>query len=418
MPRRSTGPRYYASKKAWFATINKETIKLAEGKRKATEQLAKDKYDKLAKVRSVEVQGDRAETGVILNEYLNQMRTRGITAPIAPSTYRIKHDCIKDFCNFEFEPGRKLGTLPYRELKMKHIEQWLHVRKTEGKLSGLKKRPVTWSDTYVNLQLRVLRTAFIWASAEGGLVSESVFARNGKKVRIKKPDASITGLAVNDEEHQILVKQARRRKHGNFADFLELLYHTGARPAEVYLTQPEEWKPDLEAIVIDPKKPTNVGRLKNLRWLKSKNRKRTIRIPNHLLPIMDRLVKNAAQGYLFTKERGGIWDNKSIADRMKGLVKAANKKAGSVVVRKEITLYSYRHGYVTRWLKLGNNPTTLAELLNTSLKMIEDHYSHLFEEHGILQQEINQFAKATLNNSPEHNLQSSSPSEDSLQEAS
>src|SRR5689334_12005678 len=85
IPRKSTGPVYYASKKAWYANIKGEQTKLVEGPKKATEQEAKARYDKLKKARDAEVEGDKSETWAVLNAYLRTASTRTAPPPLAPN---------------------------------------------------------------------------------------------------------------------------------------------------------------------------------------------------------------------------------------------------------------------------------------------------------------------------------------------
>jgi hypothetical protein len=48
MARRSKGPRYYCSKKAYFANIGGDRIKLLDGpKTRENDKLASDRYDRL-----------------------------------------------------------------------------------------------------------------------------------------------------------------------------------------------------------------------------------------------------------------------------------------------------------------------------------------------------------------------------------
>src|SRR5262249_52464515 len=146
---------------------------------------------------------------------------------------------------------------------------------------GKRKQPKPWDDTYAHLQLRVLRTAFKWAANEGDLVSESVFHRRGKeRARLVSPGLSRKRLATTDAEHEALLAQAKRRKQGDFAELLEFLYHTGARPAEMYLARADEWDEARQAIVIDPADPRTIGRLKTRRHLLRAGQKRVIRIPD------------------------------------------------------------------------------------------------------------------------------------------
>ncbi len=403
MPRRSKGPRYYASKNAWYANIRGEAVKLIEVPEKATKQEKKEaeeeaqrRYDKLAQARAAEVEGDRSETWAILNAYLANARTRSVPPPLAPNTYRIHDKAIQDFCGFEYEPGKTCGKLLVRDLKMNHIQAWVAARK-EGRYFEAMKTMVKWCDSYADLQLRALRTGFKWAVNEGDLISESPFARRGKRVRLGTADMSLKRLAVSEQEFAALVAQADRRKNGSVAALLRILYNTGARPAEVYMATAEEWDPTRQAIVIDTADPRNIGRLKNRRHLRRQGRKRIIRIPNSLLPVMEKLMKDHPEGPLFRTEEGRPWQSADkVAKRFKSLVNTVNMvaaKQGQVPpVRPAVTLYGLRHSYVTRFIKGGGEVMVLCELLNTSLDMIQKHYSHLFDEHDTLLNAVNRFA--------------------------
>jgi integrase len=244
----------------------------------------------------------------------------------------------------------------------------------------------------------VLRTAFKWAAGEGELISTSPFTRRGKRVSLRTPDLGLKRLSVTEEEHAALLAQAGRRKRGDFASLLRLLYDTGARPAEIYLARADEWDADRQAIVIDPADPSNVGRLKNRRHLLRKGRRRVIRLPDHLVPLMGQLRAEHPEGPLFRMENGRPWPSPGkIADRMKSLVETVNKLAARrgepQAVRPGVSLYSYRHAYVTRFLRGGGKVMVLCELLNTSLEMLQAHYSHLMDKHDELLGAVNRLAQ-------------------------
>jgi hypothetical protein len=81
----------------------------------------------------VEATGDRSEVGAILNDYLLNAQQRIIPQPFSPNTYKNHEACISDFCNFEDEPGQKIGRLTYRDLKVSHIERWVAFRTRIGR---------------------------------------------------------------------------------------------------------------------------------------------------------------------------------------------------------------------------------------------------------------------------------------------
>lgn len=377
MGRKSEGPRYYASRRGWFATVNKETKRLLEGENtKANEKIAWERYNKFKAGAEAIIDGDRATVAVILNAYLHNAETRVMPEPLAPSTYEMHRSALSEFCQFE-----RIGSLPMKDLKSTHIQRWIaDCKQKKG-----------WSHNYAHLRLRILRTAFKWAATEGELISSSPFCRKGKTMRLPSADLSIKRLAITEAEHSILLEKAKRRKRGNFAELLMLLYATGARPSELYKACADEWQPDTQAIVIDPADKRAVGRLKNRRHLLRLGRKRVIRIPDNLVSVMEKLVKDRPEGRIFFTENGKPWsdDTKVIASRIRGLVRHLRKQGKEV--RRGLTLYSYRHSFITRWLTAGHNPILLCELLNTSMDMLQTHYSHLLEAKDQLKEAVNNF---------------------------
>lgn len=375
--RRSNGPRFFASKNGWYAEINQRRTRLCDGpKNKQTEQQAWELWTKLNQVRSVEIDGDRAEVWSILNAYLHHAKTR--FDPVTPRTWDYMQILCKHFIACEVN-GKKLGQLQVRDLKPAHIEAFL----TSGR--SVRK----WSNNYCLMAVQILKTAFNWAAGDGDLISENPLARRGKKMRLPSPDKSLRRLAITLEEHETLVSLVKSRRKSELPQLLELLWATGARPSEIHQAEAEEWDRELQAFVIDPANPKNIGRLKNRRSLLRRKRKRVIRVPNHLVPMVETLIEKHQKGKLFHAENGSAWSNRKIATRMANVVRRAIKRGKPV--RPKLTLYSYRHSFVTRWLTQGRSPSRLAELINTSLQMLQDHYSHLLEEHESFRNEVNDF---------------------------
>jgi integrase len=260
---------------------------------------------------------------------------------VAPTTYQLHRDCIDDFCSFEYAAGKTIGRTEYRKLTLAHVNQWIAERSN---------RPTKrWSPNYVRMYLRILRIVFRWAAREGELVSEPLFARKGKPHRLPAEDLTMKRQAITEPEHVFLLKRLSRRHNGNFGQVLSILWATGARPAEVYLARADEWKPERQAIVIDPTDKRSIGRLKTRRKLMAKGRKRIIRVPDELVPVINELAANALPtGELFYRENRKPWvrpgqslgrKRSPAAERMAKLIKRANRKAK--VIRAGVSLYSY-----------------------------------------------------------------------------
>jgi hypothetical protein len=66
----------------------------------------------------------------------------------------------------------------------------------------------------------------------------------------------------------------------------------------------------------------------------------------------------------------------------------------------EVTLYGYRHRFITEWLVSGKPVAHAAALLGTSIKMIETHYSHLADHGHDLRRQLLDFRRGTADAAP------------------
>jgi integrase len=383
MPRTSAGPRYYKSKRAWYANIDGERLLLVRGSKKETEEEAWEKYDAEMEARKVEVMGDRNTVWAVLNAYLRDCENRVKNSEMAESTRKMHEGMLRPF-------NEKCGTMKVRDLRPQHITDWLAEKRQPRRHEKLK-REVMWGDATVKLGKDVLKRAFTWAAEEAGLISRSPFDKRAKnkreKRRRRRPAKS--RLAALDHEHEQLLQQAKRRTKKDFYHLLLFLYRTGARPAEMYLAKASEWDEARRAFVIKGV-PEERGRFK-LAYLGDD---RVVLIPDDLVPLAKELMAKYPVGPIFRTESGKPWKNNTLCARFKSIKKATNRAAeekGLPPVRKGITAYSYRHAYVTRWIEQDRPLQKLCELLNTSEAMVRQHYSHLFERTESLRASLNDF---------------------------
>lgn len=361
MPRKSNGPRYYASKKTWFANLDGERIPLVTGPKSATEQQAKELYNAEKQAREGLTQGDYAPVWTILNAYVNWLTTRKNPSPISQHTAYGVLSAVNTFCDM-------FGQLTVRELGNHHIDQWLSQNQ--------------WSHSTCGVYLKVIRAGFVWASTTGGLITRSPFRSYPRWQRESLSVKNGRRLAITEAEHKALCGSCQERGLSSFANFLKYLWFTGARTSEVRLLRSDEWDPKISAYVIKAS-PENHGRFKLARY----GHDRLIYIPNHLAKLNDQLLDQADRtgGYLFVTRLGGPYSLQGINKNISRLV------AELPTVRDNVIAYSYRHSFVTRWLVAGGDPYHLAELIGTSLEMIRKHYSHLFENHDVLRSSLNRF---------------------------
>jgi integrase len=239
----------------------------------------------------------------------------------------------------------------------------------------------------------VLKTAFIWAVEEAGVVSRNPFDRKGrgKKGKRRRRRPSQNKVAITDQEHELLLAQANKRTKKGFYHLLMFLYRTGARPAEMYLAKAEEWDEQRQAFVIKADDLQNVGRFK----LAHLGEDRLVYIPSDLVPLAKELMAKYPDGPLFRTESGEPWSNATLCARFTSSQNAINNRAERQglppPIRKEVTAYAYRHAFVTRWVEEGRHLWKLCELLNTSEAMVRQHYSHLFKRTDSLREALDEF---------------------------
>jgi integrase len=390
MPRTSKGPRYYPSRNGWFANLNGERIRLTTGPRKTTQQEAQERYQAELAARKVEVAGDRNKVWAILNAYIVDLQNRVDNQERAENTFKLHRGVIVQF-NEQFS-----DTL-VRDLRPQHVTEWLAaMRKPRRHRTG--KHEVRWNDAMAQMARRVLKRAFNWAWSEAGLISCNPLALKGKsRDKPLRSGPSENRLAIEKREHEMLLAQAERRTKKGFLYLIQFLYRTGARPAEMYGVKASEWSETKQAFVIKAG-PEARGRYKLARL----GRDRTLFVPDDLVPLARKLMAMHPDGPLFRTEGGKPWKNSTLCARFRSIKLAANRAArlsGQAPLRTAISAYSYRHGFVTRWVENNLPLARLCELLNTSPMMIHKHYSHLFEQTETLRQSLNDFDRGTVKES-------------------
>jgi site-specific recombinase XerD len=386
MARTSKGPRYYASKGAWYANLNGERVLLARGPKKATEKEAKENYDAEKAARRVELEGDRNTVWAVLNAFLQHRENLVEQGELSQSTLDMDRLAITPF-------SKRFGAMAVRKLRPQHITEFFAAMRQPRRHATVNMM-VRWGDATVKLARNHLRTAFIWASEEAGLITCNPFKRrHGRKAKRQRRRPAESCVAITPHEHTLLVEQAARRSKKDFLHLMTFLHRTGARPAEMYLAKASEWVEKKKAFRVRAE-PESRGRFK-LAYL---GEDRWVYIPADLVPLAKELMAKYPEGPIFRTEWGTPWDNESLCARMKSIKRAANRAAaeyGVPGVRKEVKAYSWRHAFVTRWVEANKPLQVLCELLNTSEAMIRQHYSHLFERTETLLDALNDFDQGT-----------------------
>src|SRR5262249_3203734 len=115
-----------------------------------------------------------------------------------------------------------------------------------------------------------------------------------------------------------------------------------------------------------------------------KGKRRVIYIPPGLIPLVEELNRRYPTGSIFPNEDGAAYSEGAIRWRFHPMKRRLAPPPA-------ISLSGYRHRFATDWLAAGKPVGHLAELLGTSIAMIQKHYSHLTERSATLRAALADF---------------------------
>ena len=235
-----------------------------------------------------------------------------------------------------------------------HVEP----RHVEAFLTGLGKKGHVVSGAYRSRVRASIRHFFEWAVGRGYMKSNpaaDVKGGSGPKGRRNHLDA---------KEAESLVGEIRKAHPGDGPGWLEdwvvFGVGTGLRPAEMRALT---W-----AAVSLTERTVRVGVGHRTKTAKSA---RAVPVRGDALAVLQRRFGDGKKpsDLVFTGDGGGPVATDYVTKRIKKLAESAE-------IARPIVGYSLRHGYGTRMAQAGVPLFELAQIMGTSVKMIEDHYGH------------------------------------------
>jgi integrase len=321
--------------------------------------LAEEKFADLRKLHRIAPEAATARTADLVESFLAWSRQH-----LSEDTHRVNRYYGQSF-------AENCGTIPAREIKAFHVTKWINTmmdpkrverekarRKAELDAGTVEKRyqgrePKVWGpSTAHNARVTAFRV-FSWAKDEG-ILAENPLAG------MKRPKPVPRQRAMGEDEFTMLHENAG----GPFADFLFALRDTGARPKELRDLTWDQVRPD--------------------RWILSKHKTarkvgkaRVIIITDAIQAMMERLNKNG-HTHVFLNTDGEPWTMNAVRLQMQRL----REKLG---LANDLCAYLARHGFGTRAILNGVNPSVVAELMgHNSLEMVSKVYVHLADEYAHL----------------------------------
>ena len=235
---------------------------------------------------------------------------------------------------------------------------------TKGQVDTISRNP-KWGTTTRSRFITVVKQLFRWAEAENYL------SRNPLR-GLKGPVAKSRGskAVISDETYNVLMMFA---SEPDFADFLRVLWETGARPSE--LTGLKAMQVDHERRVITLTEHKTESKGKTRRIMLTDNAAEILKRRCEAVPVPNTLLWTNARGERFTSLQ------------LKGRLQRLMTKAAVI----NVTLYGFRHSFATRMLKRNVSETKVAALLgHSSTAMLHKHYSHILDETDELQAALRQ----------------------------
>jgi integrase len=214
-----------------------------------------------------------------------------------------------------------------------------------------------WNPSSRRTAVSRVHAALNWAVSQGVIDKNPILSTPGYKLEGRyERRRGIVPLAIAEE----LEKKARPA----FAAFLRGLRETGARPAELRRALIEKF---------DPKAATLTVPNKTVR--KTWEAERVIVLASATVSFLQELIDKRSKGHIFLTSRRKPWSSTNLKEYWKRTKKGCKWRDG-VEVPKGVSLYTYRHTFLSRAINEANvNPALVAQLAgHTDLTMLLQHY--------------------------------------------
>lgn len=352
---RRASVRYYASREAYFTHFEGRQVKLAEGPDDApkgpTYLAALGRFRELMEVSTADAADQANTVRVVVDLYGQHLERNGQSRSL---------EILLATCTSAVE---RFGDRPIGELKPIHVSGWL-AQMAKPRVDS-KKRTVKWGPTYQNMALRTLVAAFNWAKGQG-LISAHCL-QNSKAVQVRGRKRSRGQEAyIPPATYQKLIDRVGRSNEG-FADLLRFLYATGCRPAEAFHVEARYYHPADRCVVYPGQPGPDDFAWKNCRRT---GKDRVIFLPEDVARIVEARIRRQPQGRVFVTNRDSPWTSVNVSVNLRWYAKRLG-------ISPPPSAYGFRHTYATDWLLNGGSIKVLADLIGTSVAMIERHYGHI-----------------------------------------
>jgi len=290
-----------------------------------------------------------------------------------------RRDCNR-FGNFRLN-GQRIADLPAARIKGADLEQWLdHLQKTDELDAQTRLHAETsikhcwnWASKHPSPTPYLPSTFRPFSSVERTHVPRKVLTEDDL-ITDAEIEAVLKAARVDlDIFHRFGPKSARvQNPYEDFSDMLRCYYHTGARTGELARVEVGDVLPKTKQVVLGKHKTSRTQRVQGLR---------VITLNEEAIRIFELYSSGKAKrDRVFTSSDGKPWKSRTLPSRF-ARVKEVATTMGFGQIRGHITIYDFRHLWISEALMAGNDVATVARMAGTSIAMIERTYGHFRNEH-------------------------------------
>jgi integrase len=245
--------------------------------------------------------------------------------------------------------------------------------------------------TTVQHALAAVKSCWYWAAKHGHLPAGLKPFQIVEKIRTPLKAVMEEDLVTADERDRLFkwadadlgkirdrkTGKYRRRKrkeyrsgsenpYRGFTEMLRCYYHTGARTSELADALVKDFQVRTRKLVLKKHKRTQTMKVAEVR---------IITLNAEAFAILKRQCQGKTQEEpIFTQGNGSPWNKDLLDERFRKVRELAG-------VRKNITIYDFRHLWISEALMAGVDIFTVARMAGTSVQMIEQTYGHLRAAH-------------------------------------
>ncbi len=319
---------------------------------------------------------------VLFLEWIEKKRSR--------QTFTTRKLYCTRFSNYEVSPGTRIADLPANKVQSKDLESWLDHHDAEFDVGPQTRRHAetsvkhcwNWATKHPSPVPYLSPIYRPFSSVERTSVPLKALNENDL-IAMKEIEAVFAAAEMDlDQFRRFGLEETLERNgsdgcrtaedYASFAEMLRCYYHTGARTDELVSCEVGDVLLRTQQVILGKHKRSRTQANPTIRH---------ITLNKEALDIFKRRCQGRdLSERVFVNSGGKPWTVRGTAKRFERIKEVAAKmKLGKI--RDEISIYDFRHLWISEALMAKNDVATVARMAGTSIAMIERVYGHFRNEH-------------------------------------